>query len=98
MRDTLQPIEFYEVRVKFLGTDEGGRTAPLPPYPGGGFWGYRPNFRIVETEDFHGCAFSLVSRQISPSDEATIEIVFWCHDRKHPDFVAGSTFELFEGP
>jgi hypothetical protein len=48
-------------------------------------------------KDFHGCVFSQVPHEISPGDEATIEIVFWCCDRTHAGFVVGSEFDLFEG-
>ncbi|HEY6268288.1 MAG TPA: hypothetical protein VIX11_08330 [Candidatus Acidoferrum sp.] len=98
MSGMLQPIEFYEVDVRFLSTEKGGRTAPLLPYAEGGFGGYRPNFRILGTEAFHGSAFAYVPHHINPGDEATVEMVFWCCDRKHADFVAGNEFELFEGP
>jgi hypothetical protein len=98
MSGILQSIEFYEVDVRFLTAEKGGRNTPLPQYAAGGFGGYRPNFRILGTEAFHGSAFAYVSHHINPGDEATVEMVFWCCDRRHPDFVAGNEFELFEGP
>lgn len=91
------PVEFFGAEVRFLRSEEGGRKGPLWPHTGGGFAGYRPDFRVSKNAPFHGCAFVSAPLQINPGDLAVVELIFWCCERKHPDFVVGTEFELCEG-
>jgi hypothetical protein len=95
---TKEPIEFFGAEVRFLDTTEGGRKGPLWPHAGDSFAGYRPDFRVSRDAPFHGCAFASAPLQINPGDVAVVELIFWCCERKHPDFGVGTEFELCEGP
>jgi hypothetical protein len=97
MSQTLQPSEFFGVEARFLTSKEGGRNTALFPHAAG-FAGYRPDFRISGSKAFHGCAFTSAPLQISPGDLVVGELLFWCCDQRHPDFVPGMEFELCEGP
>lgn len=92
MPTTLDPIEFYKVRVKFLLTEEGGRREPI-------YWtfgSYRPDF-TMGGGTFHGAVFMHAPHEIAPGDQADVEIAFWCCESLH-EFNPGDMFYLHEGP
>jgi len=92
MPTTLDPIEFYKTRTRFLTPEEGGRTRPIDWT----FGSYRPDFTIGG-ETFHGAVFMDAPKKISPGDEADVEIAFWCC-KSHHKFTPGDAFHLHEGP
>lgn len=92
MPTTLDPIEFYRVRVRFLMTDEGGRRGPV-------YWtfgDYRPDL-TMDGGTFHGAVFMDAPKEIAPGDQADVEIAFWCC-KSHHEFNLGDKFYLNEGP
>jgi len=97
MSRTLNVAEFFGAEARFLTTEEGGRNTALYPHAAG-FAGYRPDLRISRNSAFHGCAFSSAPLVINPGDPVVVELLFWCCEQSHPDFVPGTEFELCEGP
>ena len=92
MPKTLDPIEYYRVRLRFLATDEGGRNGPIHWT----FANYRPDFK-VSGDVFHGAVLMDAPHEIALGQEVEVELAFWCCDSKHP-FRPGDEFYLNEGP
>ena len=92
MQVTLEPIEFYRVRVRFLTTEEGGRRCPIP----WSFASYRPDFR-TSAEPYHGAVFMYAPAEIMLGEEVEVEIAFWCCGSHHK-FNVDEMFYLHEGP
>ena len=88
----LDPVEFYRVRVRFLTTEEGGRSAPIRWT----FANYRPDL-TTGGGNFHSAVFMDAPNTIAPGDQADVEITFWCCNSHH-QFSPGDIFYLHEGP
>ena len=92
MQATLEPIEFYRVRIKFLTTEEGGRDGPIQWT----FASYRPDF-MMSAGPYHGGVFMDSPTEIALGEEVDVEIAFWCCNSHH-EFNPDELFYLHEGP
>jgi len=89
---TLNPIEYFRVRVKFLTAAEGGRGGPVD----GKFGLYRPNITL-NGETFHGAVFLASPKEIALGRQTDVEIAFSCCQSTH-GFNPGDVFYLHDGP
>jgi hypothetical protein len=80
------------VRLRFLSTDDGGRSKPIPP---GGVFGCPFLFE----DEYFDCRLLLGDHTaaVLPGDTVDVALKFLCPDLIKPRLHQGSLFRLWEG-